>query len=443
MVHLRFIFGVVCVALALLRPAAAFQTQSWDLPAQWAKTVSDQSGKRLQISVESRGRYERWRGPGRDLDVALFRHRFTLSYKPSPWLKLTGAVRDSRAPGYGPNAPASVRDSADLHEAFFELFPDRKQGLSLAAGRMALSYGETRLLATAQWGNVQRTFDTARATWRTTKSRTDVFFAAPMRTRLNEFNRPLFGERLWGVYSVFSEVRGSHTVDLYALRREQNRTAGFRGGSSLDGTDRLGVNTFGVRATGPAAGGTKYGLEGAVQTGKIGPDSHRAFAWASWLSKRWPFGSRHFELQGEYKFASGAKDPKPGTQAGTFDTLYPSTHDKFGHMDLFSWRNIHYARLLGTVALTRSVSLNAMYNSWWLASRRDSLYNVSGAPIVRSPDGSAGRHVGQEADLFATWRFHNFLFGAGGGRMFQGEFLRNTRPAIPRTYLYIFHTYSF
>ncbi|MCL6544519.1 MAG: alginate export family protein [Bryobacteraceae bacterium] len=112
---------------------------------------------------------------------------------------------------------------------------------------------------------------------------------------------------------------GEHSANLYALRREQKRTAVFLGGSPVDGTDRLGVNTFGSRATGPAASGMKYGLEAAVQTGKIGADSHRAFAWASWLSRRWPMGSRSLELLGEYKYASGAKDPKPGPAAGTVD----------------------------------------------------------------------------------------------------------------------------
>ncbi|MGQ9633515.1 MAG: alginate export family protein [Bryobacteraceae bacterium] len=431
--------------LVILQPSCAvgLQVSPWDFPARWSKSVSQNSGKRVQVSVESRGRYERWRGRQRDLDMALFRHRLTLSYKPASWLKVSGAVRDSRAPGYGPNAPSSVRDSADLHEAYFELFPDRKRGLSLAAGRMALAYGETRLLATAQWGNVQRTFDTVRATWKTAKSRTDVLFASPVRARLEGFNRPVLSERLWGVYSMLSEVGGKHSIDLYALRREQNRTAGFLGDNSADGTDRLGVNTFGSRATGPALPGMRYGLEAAVQTGKIGADSHRAFAWASWLSRRWPLGSRSVELLGEYKYASGAKDPKAISMAGTFDSLYPSTHDKFGHMDLFGWRNIHYVKILGTVALTKSLALNAMSSSWWLASLRDSLYNASGRAIVRSAGGTAGRHVGEEADVFATYRFQHFLFGAGGGRMFPGEFLRNTRPAIPKTYLYVMHTYTF
>jgi hypothetical protein len=35
---------------------------------------------------------------------------------------------------------------------------------------------------------------------------------------------------------------------------------------------------------------------------------------------------------------------------------------------------------------------------FWLASATDSLYNTSGGSIVRNTTGSAGTHIGQEAD---------------------------------------------
>jgi len=435
--------GLVSLFLFGLAGGVPVTAQEWDIPNQWANQLSAASGHRLQLSMESRGRYERWRGPARDLDTALFRHRLSLSFKPVPWLKLAGAVRDSRAPGYGPGAPASVRDQADLHEAWFELFPDRKRGFSFSAGRMAMSYGETRLMATSQWGNVPKTFDHARATWRTSHARLDLFFASPIRVRQDMFNRPVLGEHLWGAYSTFAEVGGKHTLDLYALRKQVNRPAGFLGGSRLDGTDRLRIDTFGGRATGPLGKNWKYGLEAAAQTGKIARNSHRAFAWASWLSRRWMLGARNLDLHGEYKYASGAGSPVPGSAAGTFDSLYPSTHDKFGHMDLFGWKNIHYVKGLATLWVTKTVAVNFMYNSSWLASLKDSLYSASGSAIGRSPAGTAGRHVGQETDLFGTFRFHHFLFGAGGGYLFRGEFLRNVPAPVARTYLYVFHTYTF
>ena len=70
-----------------------------------------------------------------------------------------------------------------------------------------------------------------------------------------------------------------------------------------------------------------------------------------------------------------------------------------------------------------------------LAKRQDFLQPLRG--------GNAGRHVGQEADLFATYKFHQFLFGAGGGYLFKGEFIHNTTPGAGPGYMYVFQTYSF
>ena len=72
----------------------------------------------------------------------------------------------------------------------------------------------------------------------------------------------------------------------------------------------------------------------------------------------------------------------------------------------------------------------------------DGLYNGAGRQIVRSATGTAGRHVGQEADVFGTYKHGHFTLGAGYGHFFSGEFIRNATNGIGPTYLYIFHTYS-
>ncbi len=67
--------------------------------------------------------------------------------------------------------------------------------------------------------------------------------------------------------------------------------------------------------------------------------------------------------------------------------------------DQVGWRNIHALRA-GVEAKPRAKWMLALTcHSWWLASARDGLYNASGAMLARVPDGSAGRHVGQELDV--------------------------------------------
>jgi hypothetical protein len=84
-----------------------------------------------------------------------------------------------------------------------------------------------------------------------------------------------------------------------------------------------------------------------------------------------------------------------------------------------------------------------MYLTTWLANSHDHLYNGAGKAIARSANGSAGHHVGEEADLFATYKYGHFLFGAGYGHVFAGQFLKQTTPGAGPEYMYVFHTYSF
>ena len=143
---------------------------------------------------------------------------------------------------------------------------------------------------------------------------------------------------------------------------------------------------------------------------------------------------------GEYKFASGTRDPSDPTRSGTFETSYASNHNRFGRQDLFGWSNIHNAQAGATYGLTRALSLTVMYNNSWLASARDALYANSGKVIAQD---ATGAHVGQELDTFFTYKYGVFEFGAGYGRFFKGDFIRQTTSGVNPSCAYVFHTYSF
>ena len=422
------------------------RAQTWDVPGLLGDLVSSQTEQKLKLTFEQRMRWESRTGNsfGKDPDLedALVRTRVGLTYQPSSRLRFSAMVEDSRAPWYGDNAPNSARDSADLQEAYMELVPAGKTGFGMTLGRMMLSYGESRLIGSPPWGNTNRTWDQARAYYATPRARFEFLFLSPVKILIGDFNQPVLGEHLWGTYNSFPGVWRKNLLEVYLLRREQNRPGGFTGGSKAAGTDRLEVNTLGFRFVGPLAAGLKYSLEGAVQNGEVGPAQHRASAWFSNLSRRLTLGRRTLDVSGEYKFASGSRNPADASESRTFDQLYPANHDKFGHEDLFGWRNIHDLRSLTTFGLTKAMALNFMYSNYWLASARDSLYNSSGKSIARSADGSAGTHVGQETDVFMTYKYRRFQFGAGYGYMFPGEFLRKTTPGVSPQYAYVFHNYT-
>ncbi|MBS1854259.1 MAG: alginate export family protein [Acidobacteria bacterium] len=430
-------------ALAMV-PAAC--GQSWDGGAYLAGAIAGDTNHTLRLTVEQRGRYESRTGTsfGESPDAAtgLYRTRLGLTWTPLPWLKFSGMMQDARAPWYGPNAPNTIRDPADLEEGYIELFPSAQRGLGMNVGRMMVSYGDGRLIGIPDWSSLSRTYDEARVYWRARRLRVEFLAISPVKVLIGEFNRPNWGERIWGSYNSLPGFTAEQSVDVYLLRHDQNRPGGFTGGSSKDGTDRLGTTTLGTRWTGPLTRGVQYTVEAALQRGKAGPASLSAGAFVGTVSRRWTMWGKPLNVLGEYKYASGTDNPSDTLHSGTFDQISPANHDKFGHEDLFGWRNMHNARSVVTLGITRAFALNFMYDDIWLASSKDGIYNSAGKLIARSPTGAAGRHVGRETDVYGTWRFHHFTFGAGWGHLFTGGFLRATTPGVGPTYLYVFHTYS-
>ena len=427
--------------------AAPCAGQWWDSGGEVPKWFEQSSDKKLKLSFEQRTRYEgRWAlGFGKEGDegYGLLRTRLGMSYTPVKWLKVSALAQDSRAPGYV-KASNSFRDALDLQEAYFEIGGSGKRGFGVSGGRQMLNYGEARLLGSPQWGNVARTWDFGRAYYRTESWSVDLLVASPVKVRSEEFNRPVFGDRIWGVYASAPKVSKKAQYDLYFLRHEQNRAGGYTGGSQAAGTDRLGVNAYGFRLTVPLGEGFKHNMEATLENGKVGPAEQRAAGYYGSVGRQFALAGRALDVSGEYKYASGTKDPGNAGRSGTFDQFYPANHDKFGHEDLIGWKNIHNIRSLATLAVTRRLALNFMYDSYWLASEKDALYNGPGKAISRSAAGTAGRHVGQEADLFATCKVgRRWTVGGGYGYFFAGEFVRATTPGAGPSYLYFFHTYSF
>ena len=404
------------------------------------KPASDKASppQKFKFTFELRSRLEGRTGVtfGRDPDQEnpLFRTRVGFEWRPNDWIKVSATGQDARAPFYGTPAPATVRDTMDLHEGYIELFGSRKLGFGAQFGRYQLSYGEGRLIGVPQWGNIARTYDMGRVFYRWPQLRLEFVFTSIVKIRPDDFNKPVLGDRVWGTYNAFPKAIRGGVVEAYVLRHDQNVPGGFAGPGSL------GINTFGGRATGPLPAGLRYSLESAVQTGHVGTKTHRAGAWFSNISRTVRLGLP-LDLAGEYKYASGSDDPR-GPRSGTFDQLYPASHDKFGHADLFGWRNIHNIRSLNTLHITKSLLLNFMYNSIWLASPADSLYNGQGRAIVRSATGKDGRHVGEEVDVFGVYRRGPFQMGMGFAQLFPGEYLKRVSPGVGTRYYYMFQTWT-
>ncbi|MDE3166372.1 MAG: alginate export family protein, partial [Acidobacteriota bacterium] len=314
---------VWCVAAVCGAPAA--RAQSWDAGDSLARALSGWTDGHLRLTLEERGRYESRTGTsfGESPDVAtgLYRTRIGLVWTPLSWLRFSGMMQDVRSPWYGPNAPNTIRDPADWHEGYIELFPSAQSGFGLNAGRMMVSYGDGRLIGVPEWSSLSRTYDEARVYWRARRVRIEFLAISPVKIRTDEFNRPNWGERIWGTYSTLPGFVADQSVDVYLLRHDQNRPGGFTGGSGRDGTDRLGTTTAGTRWNGALAYGVGYTVEAALQRGKVGPANLSAGAFVGTLRRRWTLAGKPLDVLAEYKYASGTDNPADALHTGTFDQI--------------------------------------------------------------------------------------------------------------------------
>lgn len=394
---------------------------------------------RVQLSGEVRQRFEDRTGIafGRDRDLAADYLRFRLgaTVRPASWIKISGMLQDARAAAYGFPPPGNVRDPVDLQEGYVEFFSGKQTGIGLTVGRQMINYGDTRIIGSPQWAYTARTWDTARLYHVSKRLKVELLLLSPVQTRGTGFNRPVLGDRLWGTYNTLRDTFGKTVTDFYAVRHDQNRPGGFTG------EGRIAINAFGSRWAVPLPQNFRITLEGIVQNGKAGILPHRAAAAVALIGYKTTLFGKLLDLAAEYKYASGT-DPTSGKHS-TFDQFYPAAHDKFGHVDLIGWRNVHNIRSLNTLSLGKRWQCILMYNNTWLANSRDALYTIQGRPIVRSADGSAGRHAGQELDLYTNYQVFGFTIAAGVGRFFPGEFVRKTTPGANSALLYLSTSYSF
>ena len=391
------------------------------------------TGDRLYFTFEERTRWEEKFGVSFGKAVnqqdMLSRLRIGMGVDPTSWLTVYAMGQDTRAPFYGVPAPNTLRDTMDLQEAYIKLFDHKDTGFGAAFGRSMLDYGDSRVIGTPQWTNVARTYDQGRLYYRTRKARVELLMVSPVKVLPDAFNKPELGERIWGTYDALSKVWRGASLDVYALRHSQNKIGGWTGAGTL------GTDTFGGRFYGPLSHGLAYNFEGIGQTGHLGLTTQRAFAWFAGGTEKFTAGRTPVSLSAEYKGASGTK--LGSANSGTYDQLSPANHDKFGHEDLFGWRNLKTFKSLDSVRISKPLALNVMYTNDWLYSAADSLYNSSGSSIAISKTGTAGTHVGQELVSFVTYDYRGHTFGAGFGHFFKGEFIDNTTPHINPRYFYI------
>lgn len=425
-----------CIAL-LIGYSGLICAGQQDPVQKGATELREASKDKVSVHLEERTRWEERFGnsfgSAKNQQDMLSRERIGMDWRPEKWFLVSGMGQDARAPWYGPKAPATLRDSIDLQEAYVALGRGN-QPFNASFGRRMLNYGETRVIGVPQWTNTSRTYDFGRVQFGSARMKLEALMVSPVIVRPDMFNNPELGNRYWGSYDVLPALWKGMSVDAYALRHSENAIGGWTSAGTL------GTNNFGARFYGPLPGKFAYSLEGIGQTGHVSALSQRAYAWFAGVSRPVTIGGMPVDTSAEFKEASGSHFGE--THSSTFDQLSPANHDKFGHEDLFGWKNLRTFKTLETLHPTKTLAFNVMYTDESLFSASDALYASSGSKIAVSSHGTAGRRVGQEVDGFATYAWGPHLFLAGFGHFFRGEFVVNTTPGINPRYFYVAQQYT-
>jgi len=391
----------------------------------------------LQVGGDYRFRVEGFDGArfqaGNDDAYTLSRLRVGLTVQPArPW-RIVLQAQDSRVylKDQQPARPP-FRDVLDARLAYAEFGTASKPGLSARVGRQELAFGEQRLIGTADWLNTGRTFDAARATFRRARVVADAFAGYVVSVRTDRLNKPDPGNVLFGANIVLPDLVPRSTVEPYFFGRRAPHQVTEAGAAAV-----LHSGTVGVRWIPKPVGNVDAGAEVAGQLGSTGTDRIRAWAGHWTVGYTLPDARYQPRIAGEYNYASGDRDRHDATRS-TFDQLFPTAHDKYGLADQVGWKNVHHLRGGVDLHLSRRVLTMARYHSWWLASLQDALYDASGALVVRSANGSAGRHIGQELDVQAILSgLGKAKVSAGYAHLFPGGFLQQTTEGKAYSYPYI------
>ncbi|WP_292977837.1 alginate export family protein [Nitrosomonas sp.] len=357
--------------------------------------------------------------------------------------RLFAEMLDARALGLDLPPLAIDKNHTDM----LNLFADIKLGqfmegsAYLRVGRQELLYGSQRLISTLDWANTRRTFQGVKTFWQTPDFNLDAFWVRPMTTEPNEFDNWDKDRNFVGLWGTYKAIPGQ-VIDLYYLNLIDNRAvsaANIAQGNVLQGDAVL--HTIGARWAGDYAH-FLYELEGMYQFGRRSHLDISAFSIASGVGYQLPLPMNpQFWLR--YDFASGDKNPSDG-HSDTFNQLFPFGHYYFGYMDQVGRQNIHDFNAQISMNPQPWISFTGQYHRFYLANKRDYLYNAAGIGFIRDSSGQSGSHVGDEIDFsvnFHVARHHDILLGYS--KLFTGTFIKNQRPGVSPDLFYAQYNFRF
>lgn len=390
-----------------------------------ATTLDSHVPKWLKLEVEERLRAEGYENAGfkqgNDDSYFLNRLRIQADLRFGSWFKFVSQVQDARPMLEKPPIGPPNENRWDLKLSYVEFGDPEKHWFSLRVGRQTINYNNT-LIASSEWRNQGRSYDAAVVNLQRDRYHLGVFASSAVVPEASGISHHQDGNNLYGLYGRIEDLIPQSSLEPFVLWRVQPRLVLEPAVS--DETGKEDMKTYGARLKGRVHRGLDYSFEAARQTGKAGSEAVRAWGTNAGVAYEFEGVRTNPRIFAQYDYASGNRSPGDGVHR-TFDTMYPTAHDRFGIVDLFGWQNIRAVRGGGTFMPHRRWTVTGQYVDFWVASTADAVYNTSGGAIVHgmTPAG-AGSHLGEEFDFYSWYELNAHVnIGGGYGRFAGGGFL--------------------
>lgn len=394
--------------------------------------------KWLNVEAEERFRYEGYENSsfkqGNNDSYLLNRFRFQADLRFGSWFKFVSQVHDARPFLEKPPIGPPNENRWDLKLAYVEFGDPEKHWLSLRIGRQLINYNNT-LIANSEWRNQGRSYDAAVANFQGGRYHLGVFAASAVVSLASGISHHQDGNNVYGLYGRVDNLVPNSSLEPFVLWRVQPGLVIEPALSNETGKEDM--KTYGLRLKGRVHTALDYSIEAARQAGKDGAEGIRAWGLTGGTAYEFRGVPADPRIFAQYDYASGNHRPGDGVHR-TFDTMYPTAHDRFGVADLFGWQNIRAVRGGGTITPHRRWTVTGQYLDFWVASTADAVYNTSGGSIVHGAvPASIGSHLGHEFDAYSWYELNAHVnIGAGYGRFDAGAFLSHLTTGHVYSYPY-------
>jgi hypothetical protein len=441
--HGAFITGPASNPLSFLN-GSAWRTTGNPAPYDFhdfapARDVDAKLPSWIDLQAEERFRYEGYSNSNFKAKVddsyLLNRFRFQVDLHTPSWLRVTAQVQDARsgfqAPPIGP--PNTVR--WDLKLAYAEVGAPDKHWFSLRVGRQLINFNNT-IIANSEWRNQARSYDAAVLNLNAPREHLGIFAASAVVPQAYGVSPHQEGNNIYGAYIRIDDFLVTHSnLEPFFLWRVQPKEVVEPAVSKTTGKED--EKAFGARFKAQAHAALDYGGEVIVETGTVGAQPIRASAVQAAAAYQFLNVAAKPRLFTQYDYATGNSDPARNKSHTTFDTIYPTAHDRLGISDLFGWQNIESVRAGATIEPHRRLSITVQGLDDWAADALDSIYNTSGSAIVTNKT-DHGRHLGAEVDGYSWYELNkHFNLGGGIGYFGGGQFLTNVTTSHSYTTYYV------